>query len=69
MIQLTRLDLQHITVNADEIETVESTHDTMICLRSGKRIIVQESAEEIIQRVIEYRRLCALPPEGQVPGV
>ncbi|MBS1537805.1 MAG: flagellar FlbD family protein [Bacteroidetes bacterium] len=61
MITLTRIDSTPITINADEIETVESYHDTTITLRSGRRIIVQESAEIIIEMVIIYRRKCQNP--------
>ncbi len=56
MITLTRIDSEIITVNADEIETVESTHDSTITLRSGRKIIVRESSEEIIEKVIDFRR-------------
>jgi flagellar protein FlbD len=61
MITLTRIDTTSITVNADEIETVESYHDTTITLRSGRRIIVQEAAAAIIEMVIAYRRKCNSP--------
>ncbi|MBI3258008.1 MAG: flagellar FlbD family protein [Ignavibacteriae bacterium] len=64
MITLTRIDTTSITVNADEIETVESYHDTTITLRSGRRIIVQEAAPVIIQMVIAYRRECNSPLPG-----
>ena len=45
-----------ITVNADLIETVEETPDTLIALTSGKKYIVQESRKEIRALVIEYKR-------------
>lgn len=58
MINLTRIDGRPLTVNADEIETIESSHDTTIGLKSGKKIIVIESPEEIIERVIAFRQKC-----------
>ncbi len=58
MVTLTRLDGQNIVVNADEIETIEAPHNTTVGLRSGKKIIVQETPEQIVGRVIEYRRKC-----------
>ncbi len=61
MITLTRIDSTPITVNADEIETVESYHDTTITLRSGRRIIVQEAASVIIEMVVAYRQKCHSP--------
>lgn len=58
MIILTKIDGNKITVNADEIETVESTHDTIISLKSGRKIVVKENYTEIISLVIEYKRKC-----------
>ncbi len=58
MIILKKINGLEIIVNADEIETVESGHDTVISLKSGKKIIVSESAKEIISKVIQYRRMC-----------
>ena len=59
MITLTRIDSEPITVNADEIETVESSHDSTLTLRSGRKIIVRETAGQIIEKVIEFRRSIA----------
>jgi flagellar protein FlbD len=58
MVSLTRLDGQAIIVNADEIETIESPHNTTLSLISGKKIIVRETPEQIVERVIDYRRRC-----------
>lgn len=58
MIKLTRLKSHdhEFVLNADLIETVEETPDTVITLTTGKKIIVEESSAEIISRVLEYRR-------------
>ncbi len=56
MIQVTRLDGSHFYVNADLIEFMEVTPDTVLSLLNSKKIVVKESAEEIIRRVIAYRR-------------
>ncbi len=58
MIELTKLQNQKIVVNAELIEFVESTPDTMITTTSGKKLIVKESVDEVIEKVIRYRRLC-----------
>ena len=58
MITLTKIDGRKIVINADEIETIESLHDTLISLISGKKIVVSENADEITELVIQYRRLC-----------
>ncbi len=58
MITLTKIDGSKITVNSDEIETVETHHDSLISLKSGKKIIVKENYEEIINLVIQFRKKC-----------
>jgi len=65
MINLTRIDLEPIIVNADEIETVEWRHESTLTLRSGRKIIVRESSDDIIRKVIEFRRLCS----GKMPDM
>lgn len=49
-----------MVVNAELVETVESTPDTIVSLVTGKKFMVRESVEEIIAKVIEYRK--QLPP-------
>lgn len=56
MILVTRLNGTQYYINAELIQTIESTPDTVIAFTSGIKIIVHESAEEIVERVIEYRR-------------
>ncbi len=58
MIQLTKIDGEKITVNAEEIETVEKSYDTTITLKSGRKIIVVENPEVISEKVVEYKRKC-----------
>jgi flagellar protein FlbD len=55
---LTRLHGQKIIVNADLIEFVESTPDTIVSTSTGKKLMVQESVETVIQRAVEYKRRC-----------
>ncbi len=56
MIRLTRLNSQQITVNSDLIKVVESNPDTVITLVSGDKILVSENAEDVVARVIEFKR-------------
>lgn len=56
MIKLTRLNHKLLIVNSDLIEHVEVTPDTVITLTSGHKFVVLESAEEIVERVIAFRR-------------
>ncbi len=56
MIRLTRLNNQALTVNSDLIKFVEQSPDTLITLVTGEKIVVRESAEEVLARLIEFRR-------------
>jgi flagellar protein FlbD len=56
VIQLTRLKGQPITVNSDLIKFVESNPDTVITLVNGEKILVHETPDEIVKRVVEFRR-------------
>lgn len=56
MIEVTRLKGKKMMINAELIETVEETPDTVITLTNGKKFVVSESAEEVISLVIEYKR-------------
>ena len=57
MINVTRFDQSHFIVNADMIEFVEALPDTHISLVTGRKILVRETPQEIIDRVLEYRRM------------
>ncbi len=57
MIQLTKLNNQPLAVNADLIKFVEQAPDTVLTLISGEKIVVRESAEEVIRRIVEFRRV------------
>ena len=63
MIRLTRLNHAVLVVNCDLIEHIEMTPDTVISMTSGQRITVLETTDEVIGRVIEYRRLLLRAPE------
>ena len=56
MIKVTRLNSNIITVNAEIIETIEETPDTIITLTNGKKIIVQETLDEVIKLIMEYEK-------------
>ena len=55
MIRATRLNDSEIIVNADLIEMIEATRDTVITLIDGTRFIVLESPDELVQRIQHYR--------------
>ena len=64
MIKVRRLNKSELVVNAEMIEFVEATPDTIVSMISGKKIVVAESVDEIIERVVEYRKKCNQPLFG-----
>lgn len=56
MIEVTKLNGIKVTVNAELIESIEETPDTVISFVTGKKIIVKESRQEIKNLVILYKR-------------
>jgi flagellar protein FlbD len=59
MIAATRLDGREVIINCGHIVTVERTPDTVIELTTGQRIMVRETAEQVVARTVEYRRRIA----------
>jgi flagellar protein FlbD len=62
VIYVTRLDGSQLVVNADLIETVEHTADTVITLLDGKKLVVKTLVEDVVDRVIGYRQTIARGP-------
>ncbi|RKY65867.1 MAG: flagellar protein [Candidatus Latescibacterota bacterium] len=80
MIKVTKLNDHELVINSDLIETIEAKPDTILSLRDGKKIIIKESVDEVVSRVIKFRRLtsegfqrpevmAALSDEQQLSGV
>ena len=70
MIWITRLNHEPLVLNSDLIELIEMTPDTVISLNTGQKIRVLEPAEEIVRRVVQFRRAVygadGAPPVGDV---
>lgn len=56
MIRLTRMNHTPVVLNSDLIEHMESTPDTVITMTTGQKVVVLEPADEVIRRVLEFRR-------------
>ncbi len=54
MIHLTRLNDEEFVINCAQIERIESIPESNVILMNGKHYVVQESVDEIIDRVVEY---------------
>jgi flagellar protein FlbD len=74
MIRLTRLNRAPMVLNSDLIEHIDVTPDTVITLTNGQILRVLESADEVVERSVEFRRRvlnrdwhCRVDPEAE-PG-
>ena len=61
MIKLTKFNSEkkqkaEFVLNAEIIETIEETPDTVITLTNGKKIIVEEAMEDVVRQVVKYKR-------------
>ncbi|HBT17134.1 MAG TPA: flagellar protein FlbD [Firmicutes bacterium] len=56
MIKVTRLNGEDFWLNPHLIEFMEDTPDTVVSLISGKKVVVREETEEVLKKIIEYRR-------------
>ena len=61
MIRLTRLNNRPLVVNPDLIKFIENAPDTVITLIWGEKIVVLETAGEVISRIVEYRQRLSGP--------
>jgi flagellar protein FlbD len=57
MIKVTRLDGKEYYVNPHQIEYMEKNPDTTLIMLSGKRLVVQEDHQALIDRIVAYRSL------------
>lgn len=56
MIEITSLNGDKIILNSELIYKVEEFSDTIITLLDGKTLRVSESAEEIVNRIVVFKR-------------
>ncbi len=74
MISVTRINGTRIYINAELIQVVEETPDTVITLMNDRKLIVREKAEEVADRMVEYQRKvhqlvsADLPKKEILPG-
>lgn len=67
MVRLTRLNRIPMVLNSDLIEHIDVTPDTVITLTTGQILRVRESADEVIERIVDFRRRI-LDPSYSRPG-
>jgi flagellar protein FlbD len=57
-----------VWVNAELIETMEATPDTVVTLLTGRKLLVRETPDELTALVVEYRRRIASRPHVLAGG-
>jgi len=69
MIKVTRLNHVPLFLNSDLIEHIDMTPDTVISLTNGQKFMVREPADEVVERIIIFRRSFsgALPTLSSAP--
>ena len=55
MISLTAMNNRVFILNADHIEKIEEVPETLITLTNGKKYIVLQTVEEVVEKVIKYK--------------
>ena len=56
MIHVTRINQQPFVLNSDLIEHIEATPDTVITMTNGQKLVVADSAEAVVAKIVAFRR-------------
>ena len=63
MIRLTRRNGKQFVLNAELIKFVEEVPDTIVTLRDGEKVLIQESADKVVELALDYCRSTRFLPE------
>ncbi|AGK97766.1 flagellar FlbD family protein [Clostridium pasteurianum] len=56
MIKLTGMNHKEIVINSDNIEKIEEVPETVITLMNGNKYLVEETADEVIDKIILFKK-------------
>ncbi len=67
---MTRLNGEEFYINPDLIQYIEKTPDTVITLTNDRKVVVKEGVEEVIQRIVAYKRqiFCCVQKNEELVG-
>jgi flagellar protein FlbD len=68
MIELTRLNGNPVVLNSDLIKSAESSPDTMLTLINGEKIMVRESCQQVVEKVLAWRASLLAEVAQLAPG-
>jgi len=60
LIPITKLNEQKMIINCDLIELIESTPDTTLTMTTGRKIIIKESMDAVLEMIVTYKKSIAL---------
>ena len=63
MIEVTRLDGKKYWVNPHQIESMENNPDLTLSLLSGKKVVIKETPQQVIDRIVAYRKQIGQYPQ------
>ncbi|MEA1973194.1 MAG: flagellar FlbD family protein [Candidatus Cloacimonadota bacterium] len=63
MVKITKFNGKEILVNSDLIEFIEATPDTIITLTTGKKVIVKDKVEDLVERIVKFKKKIYELPE------
>ncbi len=66
MIKVTRLNGKSLYINCERIEFVESTPDTVITMVDEKKIIVTDSVESVVDKIVAFKARIVAHPTSRV---
>jgi flagellar protein FlbD len=64
MIVVKKINGQEIVVNCDLVQTIEFTPHAVLSLTTGEKLILDETREELLKKIIEYKRLISQRTEA-----
>ena len=56
LIGITKLNDRDTIINCDLIELIESNPDTTITMTTGRKVIVRETVDEVLEKIISYKK-------------
>jgi flagellar protein FlbD len=57
VITVTRINDREVLINSDQIEIMEEAPDTTLTMIGGRKIIIRETPDEVLDKIVAYKRL------------
>ena len=58
MIKVRKLNKEEMVINADLVETMEASPDTVITLTTGRKLVVRDKLDDVVAAIVKYKQLC-----------